>query len=98
MGVMKEGIDGVHVLLTHYSCSTGFGRYYKGLRDFLNSQVGDQIELIPKEDRGITGNFEVTVLETGKLLHSTMKMGQGKATSNAERMVILDQIQELLDE
>jgi hypothetical protein len=66
------------------------------LRDFLTSQLGDQIELIPKVDSGITGNFEVTVVETGQLLHSKSKKNQGKATSTEERMVILDQIKEIL--
>jgi len=68
------------------------------LRDFLYSQPGisEAVELIPLEDRGTTGNFEVTVVETGEYLHSKKKYGQGRAESNAERMAILDQIQELM--
>jgi hypothetical protein len=66
------------------------------LRDFLTSHLGDRIEWIPKEDRRITGNFEVTVVETGQLLHSKTKNKQGKATSMEERMMILDQIKEIL--
>ena len=76
----------------------GYGRYYKSLRDFLRSKLGQSIEVIDKEDSGITGNFEVTVLETGQVLYSKTKMGQGKATKDAERMVLLEQIQELLEE
>ena len=76
----------------------GYGKYYRGLRDFLESQLGDRIQLIPKEDRGVTGNFEVSVLETGQLLHSKTKMRQGKATTEGERMAILDQIIEILDD
>lgn len=67
------------------------------MKSFLDSELGNQIEVLPLEDRGVTGNFEVTVVGTGELLHSKRKMGQGKATSNGERMVILDQIKELLD-
>jgi hypothetical protein len=78
---------------------TGYKKYYNGLRDFLYSQssVADRIELIPLEDRGTTGNFEVTVVETGQFLHSKKKYGQGRAESTAERMAILEQIEELLD-
>jgi hypothetical protein len=70
------------------------------LRDFLNSQssVANKIELIPLEDRGITGNFEVTVVDTKQYLHSKKKYGQGRAESNAEKMAILEQIEELLNE
>jgi hypothetical protein len=51
----------------------------------------------PKQDASITGNFEVTVLDTGKVLHSK-KNGKGKAESSVERMEILEQIQELLED
>jgi hypothetical protein len=50
----------------------------------------------PKQDSTTTGNFEVTVLETGKVLHSK-KGGLGKAESSEERMAILKKIQELLE-
>ena len=78
--------------------STGYGKYYNGLRDFLVSQLGDRIEILPKKDRRATGNFEVSVVETGQLLHSKTTMGQGKATTQGERMAILDQIMEILDD
>jgi hypothetical protein len=87
-------------LTIHDSLSTGYRKYYNGLRDFLSAQssVADKIELIPLEDRGTTGNFEVTVVDTRQVLHSKRKYGQGRAESNAERMAILEQIEELLDE
>jgi hypothetical protein len=77
----------------------GYKRYYNGLRDFLTAQssVADKIELIPLEDRGRTGNFEVTVVDTKQILHSKTKYGQGRAESDAEKMAILEQIEELLD-
>ena len=49
-----------------------------------------------RRDFGITGNFEVTVLETGQVLHSKRHAGQGKAESAQERARIVEQIQELL--
>jgi len=54
--------------------------------------------VIGVEDRGVTGNFEVTVVGTGQMLHSKRKYGQGKAESASERAVIVDQIRELLDD
>jgi hypothetical protein len=77
----------------------GYKKYYNGLRDFLYSQssIADRIELFPLEDRGTTGNFEVTVVDTGQYLHSKKKYRQGRAESSAERMAILEQIKELLD-
>ena len=93
LNVCIRGMNGGILLL-----GIGYGRYFRDLRDFLISQLGDQIEVLPKEDRGVTGNFEVTVLETGQVLHSKTKMGQGKATSRGERMAILDQIMEILDD
>jgi len=70
------------------------------LNAFLSAQpnVGDRIELIPLEDRGVTGNFIVTVEDSGKILHSNKMgvVGMGKATTDGERMAILDQVKELL--
>jgi hypothetical protein len=58
------------------------------------------VQLIPLEDAGVTGNFEVTVLDgTGRVLHSKRTVaGHGKAESDRERLAILEQIVELLDE
>jgi len=49
------------------------------------------------EDPGTTGNFEVTLVETGALLHSKTNRGQGKCQSPAEVQAIVDQIQDYLD-
>jgi hypothetical protein len=50
------------------------------------------------QDKGITGNFEVTVASTKQLLHSKRHAGQGKASTEQERKLILEQIKELLEE
>lgn len=83
--------------ICHYF-TLGYKKYYNALRDFLYSQprIQEKVELVPLEDRGTTGNFEVTVLETGEYLHSKKKYGQGRAETRAEKMAILDQINELL--
>jgi hypothetical protein len=78
----------------------GYHKQFVGLRDFLNSQssIANRIEVIGKKDPMITGNFEVTVVETGQVLHSKKHAGQGKATTMAERKAILEQVEELLNE
>ena len=80
--------------------TTGYRRHYDGLKDFLSSQpdVSDKIELVPREDAMVTGNFEVSVIKTGQVLHSKRHAGQGKAQSESERNAILEQIKELLEE
>jgi predicted nucleic acid-binding protein len=69
------------------------------LKEFLSSQpsIANKFVMSPRKDTSITGNFEVTVLETGKVLHSK-RNGLGKAESSAERMAILEKVQELLED
>jgi hypothetical protein len=80
--------------------SQGYGKYYKSLQKFLLKRLyGRKVQLIPLEDTGVTGNFEVTVLHSGRVLHSKRTMaGHGKAESDRERLAILEQIVELLHE
>jgi hypothetical protein len=69
------------------------------LRDFLSTQpFAGQIQLIGKEDPGVTGNFEVTFVDTGQMIHSKRRAGQGRADSTSERMAIVELIQEYLDD
>jgi hypothetical protein len=58
--------------------------------------VADKVELVPIKDRQTTGNFEVTVAETGQVLHSKTHAGQGRAQTPQERQAVLVQIQKLL--
>ena len=78
---------------------SGYERYYRGLEEFLLSQpsINTKIQIVGKEDPGVTGNFEVSVLPNGPLLHSKRHARQGRATSEKERMAIVYAIQELLD-
>jgi selT/selW/selH-like putative selenoprotein len=88
--------------LTAESCHhLGYKRYYNSLKQFLLQHVdGRKLEIIPKEDPGTTGNFEVTVLDTGLVLHSkttNFARGQSKAETDRERKAILNQIQVLIE-
>lgn len=64
----------------------------------MKQDFANQIEVIGKEDTRVTGNFEVTVVATGDVLHSKRVAGQGKAESTKERQAISQQIIELLEE
>jgi hypothetical protein len=52
------------------------------------------------KDRGVTGNFIVTVLPSGHVLHTNKGGGvkKGKAQTMEERRAILTQIQVLLED
>ena len=89
------------VLLLPFVFTQGYRRYYNKLRDFLSTQsfAGDII-LIDKEDRGVTGTFDVTIMEDNEepmLIHSK-RFGQGRAETVKEKMAIAEQIQEYLDQ
>ena len=49
------------------------------------------------EDDGFTGNFEITIGDEKRLVHSK-KAGQGKATSTKEREGLVEMIKEYLEE
>lgn len=50
----------------------------------------------PIKDPATTGNFEVTLVATGALLHSKSKRGQGKCTTRDEVDAIIAQIEEYI--
>ena len=74
----------------------GYRRYYIPLRDYLKKEFGDLINVEEEKDRGITGNFEVIIVNTNTLIHSK-RHGQGKAESAREKQLIVDQIKEALE-
>jgi hypothetical protein len=55
------------------------------------------VKFQPLKDPGTTGNFEITIVETGELVHSKSTRGQGKCESNSERAALCDKIKEFLD-
>eukprot|EP01082_Thalassiosira_pseudonana_P003420 g3161.t1 g3161 contig12:1539913-1540281(+) len=86
---------GSHHNITH--CQSGYRRYFVALKDFLKSEFGDLIAIQEKMDRGITGNFEVIIVNTNTLIHSK-RAGQGKAESARERQFIVEQIRQALED
>lgn len=61
------------------------------MKDVLTNEFRDRIKVVEKMDRGTTGNFEVTIVETGKLIH-TKKGGQGFADTAGKQQAIVSQI------
>jgi hypothetical protein len=75
----------------------GYVIQYRSLQAFLSQQpFYNHIELIPREDRGVTGNFEITI--GNQLVHSKRTAGQGKCTNSKERTMLVEFIQEYLDD
>jgi hypothetical protein len=70
------------------------------LKDYLSLHVADpsRLEVVGKEDRVTTGNFEVTFVVTSQVLHRKRHASQGRTKSAAAKKLILDQINDLLHE
>ena len=92
--VASLSLSWIHHLYTHLSLIEGYRPYYVRLRNYLKQVFGDIIVVQEQMDRGITGNFEVTILNTNTLIHTKR---QGKAESARERQLIVDQIKEALE-
>jgi selT/selW/selH-like putative selenoprotein len=68
-----------------YCGGCGFERYYLDIKAALDARFPGRIEVVPIKDEDLTGNFEVTLLDTRQLIHSKTKKGMGKCESPAER-------------
>lgn len=80
----------------HYSIlifvNKGYGRYYNALKVALEREFPGEITVIGLQDRGTSGNFEVTIEETGEVIHSKKLKNQGKCETAAEKQAIFDKI------
>jgi selT/selW/selH-like putative selenoprotein len=75
----------------------GYGRHVNALQEFLaQQQFASEIDFISKRDPSISGNFEVTIVETGELIHSK-KRGNGLANSSNAKQAIAVRIEDALD-
>jgi hypothetical protein len=75
-------------------------KQFRGLKSWLEAQpaIAKYIDIIPEEDRGVTGNFEVRIGDERQLIHSKKTAGQGRAESTKERQMIAEFIQEYLND
>ena len=89
-----------HVLTItiQYCGGWGYSPYSRSLRQYLQQEFGSLIDIQEKKDRGITGNFEVVIMNTDTLIHSKRSGRVGKATTAEERVVIVQQIRQALEE
>ncbi len=70
----------------------------RALKDYLNQEFGDLIQVNEQRDRVITGNFEVTIVNANgvKVIHSK-KRGMGYASTAQSRQAIVEQIKAALE-
>ena len=87
----------VLTLLIQYCGGWGYGRSSRALKDYLTQEFKELIAVTEQSDRGITGNFDVTIVNTNTLIHSKKQMGQGKCESMAERQAIVTKIKQALE-
>mmetsp|Transcript_32193 Transcript_32193/g.46910 ORF Transcript_32193/g.46910 Transcript_32193/m.46910 type:complete len:85 (+) Transcript_32193:176-430(+) len=81
-----------------YQSPIGYIMYFRALRDFLYAQpFASSIDVIEKRDSRITGNFEVTILNTKELIHSARR-GHGFLTSEQEKHAIAIRIEDAIEE
>ncbi|CAM9664925.1 unnamed protein product [Discosporangium mesarthrocarpum] len=53
--------------------------------------------MVPEEDMGITGRFEVVLVNTGELIHSQILRGQGRCETPAQIEAVAQHVQRFLD-
>jgi len=56
--------------------------------------LNGKVSLVPLKEKGITGNFIVTVLETGQVLYSAQK--RMVPITEEEQIAVVEKIKELL--
>lgn len=79
-------------------CRAGYGRYVDELAVALEDRFGvGVVEVIGLQDSEITGNFEITLVQTGELIHSRATRNQGVCQSELERNQLFAKIQSYLD-
>ena len=63
----------------------------------LEDEFDDEVEVRYIRDDHITGNFEVTLLETGELIHSKKNGTGGRCTTPEEREALFAKIRAYLE-
>ena len=87
----------VLTITIQYCGGWGYGPYSRSLKQYLIQEFGTLIQVQEMKDRGITGNFEVNIVNTNTLIHSKRSGMVGKATTAGERQAIVDRIRQALE-
>ncbi len=74
-----------------YCGGWGYGSRFNSARALIVKEFPSGVDVVPREDSGVTGNFEVSV--NGVLVHSKKTQGQGFLHDNAaQQKVVLEAI------
>ena len=80
-------------LSIQYCGGWGYKRYVDALAIALEDEFGSGVvEVVGVRDPATTGNFEITFVPTGELIHSKSTRGQGKCESPQERAAVIEVI------
>ncbi|CAN0044694.1 unnamed protein product, partial [Choristocarpus tenellus] len=55
------------------------------------------VELIPLEDPGVTGRFEIILKNTNTLIHSKKQWGQGRCETSQEVDAVISHVRSFLE-
>ncbi len=89
--------SGIVDLTVQYCGGWGYKRYCDALTMALDDHFQGQVKVRPIRDPNTTGNFEVVLVATGKLLHSKTTRGQGRCTTKEEVDAIIAQLEEYIN-
>lgn len=93
MAEVKQDVARIEI---QYCGGWGYGPYAESLKQKLESEFGSQVVVVKKRDPGVTGNFEVTILNNGQLIHSKKTRGQKKCEKSEEVKAVFDHIRAFL--
>lgn len=70
-------------------------RYCDQLAMALQHEFGDEVEVKGSRDEGVSGRFEVTLVNTGEVIYSKSKTGR-KCDSPEDRAGVIAKLKEFL--
>jgi hypothetical protein len=66
------------------------------LKQKLEAEFGSKVEVVRKRDAGVTGNFEVRILNNGALIHSKKTQGKGRCEKKEEVDAVFANVREFM--
>ena len=80
-----------------YCGGWNYGPAANSLKKVLEEEFAGDIDVQLIRDPGVTGNFEVVLVQTGELIHSKKSGGKGKCESDKERGTLIATLQDFID-
>ena len=75
-------------ILVQYCGGWGYKRFFVSLKEALEKEFPGKVAIVAIPDTSSTGNFEVTLVKTGQLVHSK-RNGGGKCDVGSEERAAL---------